>query len=215
MSGRYVQIHESKGSRIELESAVLELARGERVEYLGIQGPTRGGDDPWPMHTWRIGATPWSPPPAIEREPGPAESSRKDTAVYRREVWPGSGERLQPLSFARVHEVLAEPFPAPEVTSDDPQGSVVIPSPATDLAVYAAALGWEHMVTYARGWVPHATHGRPLKGVRESWAVRLRRENRRAVAVRMGGNWVSMWTWGQGEQFTHHKGIMEFREAIR
>lgn len=213
--GRYVQMPESKGVRADLEPAVLELAAGEPVTYLGVQGPTRGGDDPWPVHTWRIGR---AEPRRILAQPAAEDTERPTREIkadYRREVWTGSGEKVQELSFARVHEIIAEPFPMPEVTSADPQGSVIVPPPAVDLAAYAAGLGWEHMITYARGWVPHATHGRPLKDIRESWAVRLRREHRRAVAVRMGGDWASMWTWGQGEQFTHRKGITAFREAIR
>lgn len=139
----------------------------------------------------------------------------RDNAIYRREVWTGSGQPLPPLSFARVDAEPEVAFPAPEVTSADLQGSVKVPDPATQLAAYAASLGWEHMITYARGWVPHTRTGRPLAGVRETWAVRLRREHNRAVAVRMGGVWVSMWTWGADDRFTHHQGITAFREAIR
>ncbi len=139
----------------------------------------------------------------------------KDNAIYRREVWAGSGEPLPSISFARVEPEVEQPFPRPEVTSTDTAGRVEPPTLVIDLAACAQALGWDHMITYARGWVPHARTGRPLAGVRESWAVRLRREGRRAVAVRMGGAWVSMWTWGADDRFTHHQGITAFREAIR
>jgi hypothetical protein len=214
-------MHQSKGTREELEPAVLALAADEPVFYLGIQGPTRksesgSGDEPWPVHTWRIGF----PDSAVNPEyvlPLVAEPKhRKDTAIYRREVWEGSGEPVGPVTMPpRAAEPVILQFPAPLVdATTTPEGSVVRPAPVNDLEAYAASRGWDVMITYAHGWVPHASWGTPSAEPKESWGVRLRRGQFRAVAVRMGGTWASMWTWSDTDRFTHHQTLGAFREAI-
>jgi len=215
-------MHQSQGTREDLEPAVLALAADEPVFYLGVQGPTRksesgSGDEPWPVHTWRIGF----PESAVNPDyvpPMQAEAKhRQDTAIFRSEVWTGSGEPVGPVTMPpREADPVILQFPAPVVgATTEPEGSVVRPAPVDDLEAYAASLGWDVMITYAKGWVPHASWGTPNKGdARESWGVRLRRGPFRAVAVRMGGTWASMWTWSDTDRFTHHQTLTAFREAI-
>jgi hypothetical protein len=217
---RLVQMHQSKGTREELEPAVLALAADEPVFYLGIQGPTKAGtsgDDPWPVHTWRIGEAESAVNPAYVPEMRAQAKHRQDTAIYRQEVWPGSGEPVGEVTMPpREAEPVVVEFPAPLITSDMPwEGVASPPGPVTDLAAYAASCGWDVMITYAEGWVPHASWGTPNKGgARQSWGVRLRRGAFRAVAVRMNGSWASMWTWSDTDRFTHHQSLTAFREAI-
>jgi hypothetical protein len=215
--GRFIQLHESKGSRQELEPAVLEMAGGETVEYLGVQGPQRGGDDPWPMHTWRIGATPWNPPARGIATEDAGKAKREIKYELRPEVWVGSGEPVKPLDMSRDwpadHERV--PYPEPIVGACEPDGSVLMPRPVTDLQKYASAQGWAVMLTYAYGWLPHATYGTPGAEPKHSWGVRMRRGGTNAVAVYMGGKWESLWTWSNTGGFVHHKGITVFKEAVR
>lgn len=213
-------MHQNQGTREELEPAVLALAADEPVVYLGVYGPTRGGtsgDEPWPVHTWRIGEAESAVNPDYVPPLKAEAKHRNDTAIYRPEVWPGSGEPVGPLVTPprQAVEVSVE-FPLPVVTSNDPLPSVAIPNPVTELEAYAASLGWDTMITYAKGWVPHASWGTPNKGgARESWGVRMRRGAFRATAVRMNGSWASMWTWSDTDFFSHHKTLTEFQEAIR
>jgi hypothetical protein len=84
-----------------------------------------------------------------------------------------------------------DPYPAPEITSRDG-----IPGPAkaavASLVALAERLGWTTITTYARGCLPHATHGRPGP-VRDSLAVRMVNGDRRAVAVYRDQG--SSWKW--------------------
>ncbi len=106
-----------------------------------------------------------------------------------------------------------EPYPAPLLTSDMPYDE---PSskPAADLLELALAHGWTGRITYAKGYLPHAAYGTPGKVAKFSEALRLMRGDRRAVAVRMGGSWDSLWTWSGTEFFTRHKLLDEFRAAL-
>lgn len=216
---QFVTIAQDKGTREELEPSVLALANeGVAVYYLGVQGPQRGGDDPWPVHTWRIGEHENPVNPAYVPAPSVEKVTRVDkSAVYRPEVWMGSGQPVGPVDFSRpAPEEEDGPFPAPLVTAGQPwEGMVVPPKPIMDMARYADAAGWDHMITYAKGWVPHATHGRPSEKPKESWAVRMKRGEQRAVAVRMDAQWASLWTWAADSPFVHHKGLGEFKEAVR
>jgi hypothetical protein len=218
---RLVQMHQSQGTREELEPAVLALAADEPVFYLGIQGPTRAGtsgDDPWPVHTWRIGEAESAVNPDYVPQLKAEAKHRQDTAIFRREVWPGSGEPVGDVVMPpRAEPEIVLAFPEPVVPATVAEEFIArAPAVVNDLEAYAVAQGWDIMITYAKGWVPHASWGTPNKGdARESWGVRMRRGAFRATAVRMNGSWASMWTWSDTDFFVHHKTLGAFQEAIR
>jgi len=106
-----------------------------------------------------------------------------------------------------------EPYPVPLLTSDMPYDG---PSskPAADLLALALAHGWTGRITYAKGYLPHAAYGTPGKVAKFSEALRLARGGRRAVAVRMGGSWESLWTWSGTEFFARHATLEAFKGAL-
>lgn len=106
------------------------------------------------------------------------------------------------------------PFPAPSLTSRDPLPQPAS-GPASSLLALAGSLGWDGVITMARGYVPHATLGTPSAREKFSEAVRLSRDDRRAVAVRLGGAWWSMWTWSPDQFFTRHATLGAFQEALK
>jgi hypothetical protein len=106
-----------------------------------------------------------------------------------------------------------ESFPAPLHTSDQPYDHPA-PKPISDLALLAGTHGWEYMITYAHGWVPHASWGTPSAEPKISWCVRLRRGNEQARAVQMDGKWDAFWTWGATEFFTRHGTLESFMTAV-
>lgn len=74
--------------------------------------------------------------------------------------------------------------PEPSVTSSDPwPEGVETPAPVLKLQRSAELLGWAGEVTYARGTPPRA------KTEKESFALRLAKDQWRAVAVNTGGAW--------------------------
>jgi len=90
-----------------------------------------------------------------------------------------------------------EPYPAPEVSS-----RAGVQGPAKD-AVKAARLlaqahGWDTLVTYSRGCLPHGTTGAPGP-VRDVLMLRLHRGAERAYASYVSGakswSWDSMASW--------------------
>ena len=87
--------------------------------------------------------------------------------------------------------------------------------PAQDVLRLAHSHGWTGAITQARGHVPHATHGTPGKVAKVSDALRLTRGQQRAVAVRMGDKWESLWTWSPEQFFTRHASLEAFKEALR
>jgi hypothetical protein len=105
----------------------------------------------------------------------------------------------------------ADPYPAALVTSYDPTDQPA-PDPVAGLVKTLAPHGWTAELTYAHGCMPHATHGRPGEP-QESWAVRLVRGAQRAVAVRLGGSWSSLWTWSTTEFFARHGTLEAFTLA--
>jgi hypothetical protein len=117
-----------------------------------------------------------------------------------------------PLGAAPV-PATAEPYPASLLTSDDPYDGPTS-KPAADLLKLALAHGWTGRITYAKGYLPHATLGTPGKVAKFSEALRLSRGERYAVAVRTGGSWDSLWTWSGTEFFTRHKLLDQFRAAL-
>lgn len=105
-----------------------------------------------------------------------------------------------------------EPYPAPALTSDMPTDRT--PSqPVATLLRLASSHGWEGVITHATGHMPHATHGTPT-AVKDSEAIRLARSAQRAVAVRRGGVWESLWTWSDQDFFTRHGTLAAFKAAL-
>jgi hypothetical protein len=74
----------------------------------------------------------------------------------------------------------------------------------------AWSLGWSTVVTRAVGTMPHAIHGTPGQEL-ESWAVRMVRGGQRAVAVRRGPGWSSLWTWSSDQLHTRSSTLAEFK----
>lgn len=106
-----------------------------------------------------------------------------------------------------------EPYPAPFVAAQQrPRGEW--PAVVSGLYTLATEVGWEGTITYAVGHLPHATLGTPGDKPKQSWALRLRRGVRHAVAVRMGDAWSSLWTWSGDRFFTRHATLEAFMTAI-
>lgn len=105
-------------------------------------------------------------------------------------------------------------YPAPSLTSDMPTDRVAGLT-AAGLLMLASSRGWEGRITFACGFLPHATYGTPGKTIKASEAVRLWRGDQRAVAVRMGDDWMSLWTWSPTQFFTRHATLDDLREALR
>lgn len=103
-------------------------------------------------------------------------------------------------------------FPEPAATS---RNSVHIPTPAPVLTLlaYAERLSWESRLTYANGWMPHATTGKPL-GPYETWALRLKRGDCRAVAIRKGDAWNAFWTWSPRRLVARTGGFEAFKGEL-
>lgn len=180
-----------------------------RIDYLGALGP-----DGERMHTWRVGGKKWRGVRGDTTRTEGKTVKRELKAEYRPEVWTDSGEPVGPVYFSRPADEVTAAYPAPVLTSmDTPPGP---PSqPALDLLAYAHLLDWEGVITQAKGHVPHATYGTPGKAAKYSDAVRLRRGQQRAVAVRMDGDWASMWTWSPEQFFARRRLLEEFKEALR
>jgi hypothetical protein len=110
--------------------------------------------------------------------------------------------------------VEREPYPAPLLTSEMPAPGIEASGPARILAAVAARHGWTSHITFANGYLPHAAYGTPSAKPKKSEAVRLSRGAQRAVAVRMDGSWVSLWTWGRDTFFTRSDGLEAFTTII-
>jgi hypothetical protein len=107
-------------------------------------------------------------------------------------VHPFPPRRIEPAMSAPVEA----PFPRPRVASTDPIPSYAVqPGPVTQLKALAEGKGWLVSVTYSEGYEPHATTGRPSAKVKTKWALRMRRGQERAVAVRTDNAWTSFWHW--------------------
>jgi hypothetical protein len=178
---------------------------GVRLDYLGVSYEHE-------RHTWRLGGRAWKPTPGAMRSEG-EQGKREIKREYRPAVWEGSGKPVGPVDFSRPEEPEELPYPAPSLTSDMQTG-ITASQPASGLQALARANGWDAVITFARGHVPHATHGRPSKDEKFSEALRLARGSRRAVAVRMGGSWTSLWTWSDTEFFTRHATLEAFKGAL-
>lgn len=180
----------------------------DRLDRLGMLGEGDGI-----RHTWRIGGKRWRSMSVVRDGSDGEKGTREIKREHRPAVWLGSGEPVGPVDFSRPEPEEAKPFPAPSLTStDDPVRS--FSGPSSQLLAEAIRLGWQGTITQAEGHVPHATHGRPGATAKFSEAVRLTRGSQRAVAVRMGGSWTSLWTWSPDQFFTRHKTLAAFQEAL-
>jgi hypothetical protein len=103
--------------------------------------------------------------------------------------WTSSAERVAAM-LAHKPPVERVAFPAPLRASTDPGGTPGIPGPVLKLQRDAQEAGWAVERTYAVGFLPHATHGRPGEAAKESWALRMTRGTDRAVAIHMAGTWT-------------------------
>jgi hypothetical protein len=179
-----------------------------RIDYLGALGPS---DER--MHTWRVGGKKWRGVRG-ERDRTEGKTVKRELKYeHRPGVWTGSGLPVGPVDFSRPAPKVIEAYPAPTLTSKDMPAEEAS-RPASDLLMLAHERGWIGEITQARGHVPHASYGTPGKAAKFSEAVRLRRGDCRAVAVRMDGSWASMWTWSPTQFFARHKLLDEFREAL-
>lgn len=178
---------------------------GARLAYLGISPEHE-------RHTWRLGGRAWKPGVRTEAAEG-KQAKREVTYLYRPAVWEGSGEPVGPIDFSRPAQQEEQPYPVPSLTSDM-QVPITASQPASGLQALARANGWDAVITFARGYLPHATHGRPSAAEKVSEAVRMARGSRRAVAVRMDGSWTSLWTWSDTEFFTRHATLEAFKRVI-
>lgn len=202
--GRIVQRSISKGSREESEAILRRKYPDLPIAYLGVSAEHL-------MHIWRLGGRPWKPAASANRTEG-KQGVREVKAEYRQAVWPGTGQ-VGPVDFTRPSDPEQQPFPAPLMTSDD-ELRLAVSQPANALLSMALVHGWLGVVTQAKGHVPHATHGRPSAQAKYSEAVRLHRGRQRAVAVRCGGTWASLWTWSDAVFFTRHATLEAFKQAI-
>src|SRR5690242_5567385 len=89
-----------------------------------------------------------------------------------------------------LHPEREEAFPEPLRRSTDTGGTPGVPEPVLKLQALAERAGWRSRVTYAVGYMPHATHGRPGVSPKASWALRMARGPFRAVAVQVEGSWA-------------------------
>lgn len=108
-----------------------------------------------------------------------------------------------------------EAYPAPLHTSVmEPKDPT--PGPVLLLKGHAERCGWQVLSPrQAIGFLPHATYGTPGKVAKTSWALKMMRGSRRAVAVQFGGSWLSFWTWSDQEFFRRYATLAEFKEALR
>lgn len=199
--------HEQQLWELFFESGESAPGLIRRIDYLGMLGSSDAL-----MHTWRVGGKKWRGVKGGTRVEGKTVK-REIKADYRPEVWTGSGQPVGPVDFSRPTEPETGPYPAPTLTSDMPLRQP--PSrPARDLLTLAQTHGWNGRITQAEGHVPHASWGTPGKSPKFSEAVRLRRGDQCAVAVRVGGSWASLWTWAPTQFFTPHKTLAAFQEAL-
>lgn len=154
-------------------------------------------------------------------EPKCIECARSDAGVY----WPWFepftdwhptvGYSSPGLGPGRPEPPPAEVYSAPVVSSRDG-----VPGPekraVPALTALAARFGWVAAVTYAKGYVPHATTGQPGAAPRESLAVRLSRGRERAIAVYVdhGAAWSWDTLWLAGERLSRFGQVGAFVNAV-
>lgn len=119
------------------------------------------------------------------------------------------------VPFTLAGPALADPYPAPEVTSrDEPSGAEPVPGAVTSWAEKAADAGWRVKVQRSVGCLPHAIHGTPGR-VRTLHAVIVTKGGASAYAVHDGEKWASVVTWGTGAPwFAGAASITDFGQYI-
>lgn len=183
-----------------------------RATYMGIWG-----DGDYPVHVWDLDWTPWRPTvrddgerTIVAREPVTDEqvqAIREAIQIVAAGPMPMSAYRRDPAPERA-------PFPEPLVSSRDGWRADVMPGPVHDLVALAESRGWiTSEPQYAEGFTPHASHGTPSAKPKTSWAVRMRRGEMRAIAVRMDGSWTSLWVLGP-DGMERHTTLGAFQEAI-
>lgn len=114
-------------------------------------------------------------------------------------------------------------YPTPEHTSRDPwPDDFVAPGPAVSLRLLAESHGFTVAMTYARGYPPHRTTGRPTS-LRHSVAVRLvHPQTRRAgyavttsPVAKLGWTWDSVMVWGTDVPPFPYASITDMKEWIK
>lgn len=195
--------------RQECEDYLAVRFVGQPIEYLGIGGPGKHNEsaDPWLVHYWLVGAR-----PRVTRQTERKVVVTEDkSAIYRRDVWLGSGQPLPALDFSRKapEGKTVKVLPAPVRASLDPLAESA-PGPVVDLLMWALAKKWDARITHSIGHVP----GQRSEDPKVLWAVRCVRGNRHAVAVRVDDAWKSLWVWSGEQFFTRLSGLGEFREAL-
>lgn len=194
------------GERAEGESRLREHFPGKRIDYLGTTAEHT-------LHAWRVGGRQWKRLPSFDVAPE-GKQTKATSIIYRPEVWTGTGQPLPPVPYGRTPPPAPEPFPLPEHTSNQPHPQA-IPQPVVSLNLLALMAGWGVLLTHSRGHVPHATTGRPLRGAKELWALRMSRGDQRAVAVRQGDKWASLWTWSSTTFFQRYGTLEAFQGALK
>lgn len=107
-----------------------------------------------------------------------------------------------------------EPYPAPAFTSrDEMPAEVAVPPAVTGLATDALAAGWQAAVQGARGSFPHGSTGAPT-AVKDSFAVRMRRDGWGAYAVYAGAGWRSVMLWGAALPWFPLASVTDLREWL-
>lgn len=132
-------------------------------------------------------------------------------------AWTGDGRGAEPVDFTRETEPEEQPFPEPLVCSTGDAEPPGYPAPVLALRARLEAAGWRCLITYAEGWMPHATTGRPGTAPRASLALRMRRAGRGAVAVyraqSKGWAWDLFYTWSPAEPWQKHGTLGAFEDA--
>jgi hypothetical protein len=109
-----------------------------------------------------------------------------------------------------VIEVKDGPFPAPVKLSTECTVRP-LPAPVKAVADKASTIGWMTRIQDSTGYMPHATHGRPGDKPVDVWAVRMRKGDRSAVAVRTGTSWDMLYTWSSDMPWTKHGTLGDLR----
>lgn len=114
----------------------------------------------------------------------------------------------------------AMPFPDPIVSSRDGLMPFTM-KPVEQLEAYAKARGLDTLVQYACGYLPSGVNGKPLKGSRDSFSIRMQRKHFRAVALYVAGtsssspwSWQMLYTLTDGESWTRHPLLDSFKAAL-
>jgi hypothetical protein len=117
------------------------------------------------------------------------------------------------LDFSRIEPEPARAVPPPlQAAIEVPESSW--PDPVRTLAARAVLSEWIYRVTYAKGYVPHGTTGRPSAKPKQTWAVRMMRDDCRAVAVRTDAAWTSFWTWSPRRMMERSLTLAGFMDRI-